>query len=127
VLRNALKSPRARLSWIAPIGHSAELSLDQRAILIVSALTLVTKARVLALILEVVDERAKRLSAFLLRRGRFAVQRMKSGVPGSASMRGPPFQAYQYVLIVPSASFLVKLLMPLSRIRILRGLPFVIG
>ena len=40
-------------------------------------------------------------------------RRMNSGVPGSASMRGPPFQAYQYVLTVPSASFLVKLLMPL--------------
>src|SRR5713101_2603598 len=54
-------------------------------------------------------------------------KRMNSAVPGSASMRGPPFQAYQYVLTFPSASFLVRLFMPLSRIRILRGLPFIIG
>ena len=50
--------------------HSAELSLDQREVRIVGALALVTKARVLALILEVVDERVKRLRALLLRRGR---------------------------------------------------------
>src|SRR6516165_10343947 len=40
-----------------------------------------------------------------------------SGLPGSPRNGGPPFQAYQYVLRVPSASFLVIELMPLSLTR----------
>ena len=108
--------------------HCAELGFDEREVLIVGALALVAKARVLTLVLEVVDERYERLRAlFAFPATASQYKRMNSGVPGSASMRGPPFQAYQYVLTVPSASFLVKLLMPLSRIRIFRDLPFVIG
>src|SRR5262249_43388675 len=42
---------------------------------------------------------------------------MNSGVPGSPRNGGPPFQAYQYVLRVPSASFLVIELMPFSLTR----------
>src|SRR5215472_7802355 len=42
---------------------------------------------------------------------------MNSGVPGSPRNGGPPFQAYQYVLRAPSASFLVTELRPLSLIR----------
>src|SRR5262245_17063901 len=44
---------------------------------------------------------------------------MNSGVPGSPRSGGPPFQAYQYVRRVPSASFFVIEFMPLSRTRIL--------
>src|ERR1700719_784511 len=42
---------------------------------------------------------------------------MNSGEPGSPRNGGPPFHAYQYVRRVPSASFLVIELMPLSLMR----------
>src|SRR5580704_3088337 len=42
---------------------------------------------------------------------------MNSGVPGLRRSGGPPFQAYQYVRRVPSASLLVTELMPLTSIR----------
>jgi hypothetical protein len=41
-------------------------------------------------------------------------------MPGSPRNGGPPFQAYQYVRRVPSASVLVMEFMPLSWTRILR-------
>src|SRR5437870_4587109 len=47
---------------------------------------------------------------------------MNSGVPGSPRNGGPPFHAYQYVRSVPSASFLVIELRPLSRMRTFRPL-----
>jgi hypothetical protein len=45
-------------------------------------------------------------------------------VPGSPRNGGPPFQAYQYVRVVPSASRLLTELMPFNLTRMLRY-PFV--
>src|SRR5215471_8508672 len=45
---------------------------------------------------------------------------MNSGVPGSPCKRGPPLQAYQKVLVVPSARRLTERLIPLRRTRISR-------
>lgn len=52
-----------------------------------------------------------------LARHGLVVLAMKSGVPGSPRNGGPPFQAYQYVRRLPSASRLVMLLSPRSLIR----------
>src|SRR5262245_60562852 len=43
---------------------------------------------------------------------------MNSGEPGSPRSRGPPFQAYQYLTVVPSARRFLIELMPLRRTRI---------
>src|SRR5271169_513531 len=45
---------------------------------------------------------------------------MNAAVPGSPCSAGPPFHAYQYVRLVPSASRLVMLLRPFSLIRMCR-------
>src|SRR5262245_3209031 len=44
---------------------------------------------------------------------------MNSGLPGSPCKRGPPRQAYQNVLMVPSARRLTERFIPLSRTRTL--------
>jgi hypothetical protein len=51
---------------------------------------------------------------------------MKSAVPGSPRKRGPPRQAYQYLRVVPSASFVSAQFMPskLTRMGLLLSPPF---